>query len=69
LKGEALRTLAAMKNTKDEGFTALFMTKIDFAAKFDYHVRYAIFEYLDDVAGEERSMQYLSKFCWEGFAI
>lgn len=39
LKGEALRTLAAMKNTKDEGFNALFMTKIDFSAKFDYHVR------------------------------
>jgi len=39
LKGEALRTLAAMKDTKDEGFNALFMTKIDFAAKFDYHVR------------------------------
>lgn len=40
LKGEALRTLAAMKNTKDEGFNALFMTKIDFSAKFDYHVRF-----------------------------
>lgn len=44
LKGEALRTLAAMKNTKDEGFTALFMTKIDFAAKFDYHVRVKLSE-------------------------
>lgn len=46
LKGEAFRTLAAMKNTKDEGFIPSFMTKIDFAAKFDYHVR---FEFNPDV--------------------
>jgi len=43
-----------MKDTKDEGFNALFMTKIDFAAKFDYHVRFVlILELLNDVACEE----------------
>ncbi|KAG0572004.1 hypothetical protein KC19_VG060900 [Ceratodon purpureus] len=44
LKGEALRTLAAMKISNDEGFNASFMTKIDFAAKFDYHVRVKLSE-------------------------
>ena len=63
-----MRTLAAMKNTKDEGFNALFMTKTDFAAKFDYHVRFVhnVVLILDIMAGEGHHMQYRSKFCWEG---
>jgi hypothetical protein len=29
-----------MKNSRDEGFNALFITNVDFFGKFDYHVMY-----------------------------
>ncbi|BBN14117.1 U3 small nucleolar RNA-associated protein 22 [Marchantia polymorpha subsp. ruderalis] len=42
LKYDALRTLEAMKGLKDGGFDAVFMTRVGFSAKFDYHIRFEV---------------------------
>lgn len=39
LVDEATRTLTYMNKCKDNGFEEVFMTRIDFPAKFDYHAR------------------------------
>lgn len=39
LVDEAARTLTCMNKCKDRGFEEVFMTRIDFPAKFDYHAR------------------------------
>ncbi|KAH9309820.1 hypothetical protein KI387_037731, partial [Taxus chinensis] len=39
LRDEAARTLTYMNTCKDKGFEEVFMTRIDFPAKFDYHAR------------------------------
>lgn len=39
IKEAACGTIAAMKSSRDCGFDEVFMTAIDFSAKFDYHVR------------------------------
>ncbi|GLJ36464.1 hypothetical protein SUGI_0732270 [Cryptomeria japonica] len=39
LRDEAAQTLIYMNTCKDRGFEEVFMTKIDFAAKFDYYAR------------------------------
>lgn len=39
LVDEAARTLRYMNKCKDKGFEEVFMTRVDFPAKFDYHAR------------------------------
>lgn len=39
LRDEAAQTLTYMNTCKDRGFEEVFMTKVDFAAKFDYYAR------------------------------
>lgn len=40
LQGEAALTLTCMSKGRDGGFDEIFMTKVDFPAKYDYCIRY-----------------------------
>eukprot|EP00271_Cylindrocystis_brebissonii_P021894 TRINITY_DN8150_c0_g1_i1.p1 TRINITY_DN8150_c0_g1~~TRINITY_DN8150_c0_g1_i1.p1 ORF type:complete len:850 (+),score=167.59 TRINITY_DN8150_c0_g1_i1:1152-3701(+) len=42
LKREAVLTLAALTNEKVDPFRSVFMTRVDFSAKYDCHVRFAV---------------------------
>lgn len=43
LQDEAVLTLSCIGKCKDGGFEELFMTKIDYPAKYDYCMRYSFF--------------------------
>ncbi|KAG6557753.1 hypothetical protein Mapa_000520 [Marchantia paleacea] len=61
LKDDALRTLEAMKGVKDGGFDAVFMTRVGFAAKFDYHIRFEV------PSGTSKPPLCLDMECWRVF--